>query len=72
MQINVWSGFSKRSNSTKRPTAGTVKTVVLKDPCDIKNPTFILESAANDFNYVEAFGNYYYCDCRHKIGRAHV
>ena len=64
MQINVWSGFSKRSNSTKRPTAGTVKNVVLKNPCDIKNPTFILESAANDFNYVEAFGNYYYCDCK--------
>ena len=63
MQINVWSGFSKRSNSTKRPTAGTVKTVVLKDIVNIKSPIFVIESATNDYNYVEAFGNYYYCDC---------
>ena len=65
MQITVYSNFSKRSNSTKRPTSGTVYTdVKLKEPCSLKSPTFILGTMANDINYVEAFGNYYYCDLK--------
>ena len=63
MQINVWQGFAKRSNSTKQPTTGTQKTVLLKEVVDVKSPSFIIESADNNYNYVEAFGNYYYCDC---------
>lgn len=63
MLINVWQGFSKRSNSTKQPTAGTQKIVLLKDIVNVKSPVFIIESADNNYNYVEAFGNYYYCDC---------
>lgn len=61
MQITVYSNFTKRKNSTKRPSSGGVgRTVTLKENTSVENPSFIL--ANNDFtiNYVEAFGNYYY------------
>lgn len=61
MQIIVWSGFSKRINSTKQPTGGTTVDVFLKAETDIKNPSFILTSTDFTINYVMAFGNYYFC-----------
>lgn len=62
MQINTWSGFSKRINSTKRPqpASATARTVLLKDGADIKNPIFELSTLDFTINYVEAFGNYYF------------
>ena len=61
MQIEVFSGFSKRHNSTKRPAAaGTQVTVLLKDGADIKTPTFELNTLDFSINYVKAFGNYYF------------
>lgn len=63
MTITVYSNFSKRRNSTARPTgAGTQKTVVLKEGTSIESPTFVLKS--NDFtiNYVNAFNHYYFVD----------
>lgn len=62
MQINTWSGFTKRINSTKRPqpASATARTVLLKDGADIKNPVFELSTLDFTINYVEAFGNYYY------------
>lgn len=68
MQINVWSNFAKRNNSTKQPTAGTAVSVLLKEECDIKNPTFILNSLDFSINYVEAFGNYYFADVKNLDG----
>lgn len=68
MQINVWSSFSKRNNSTKQPTAGTAVSVLLKEECDIKNPTFILNSLDFSINYVQAFGNYYFADVKNLDG----
>ena len=62
MQINTWSGFSKRINSTKRPqpASATIHTVLLKDGADIKSPVFELNILDFTINYVEAFGNYYF------------
>lgn len=60
MQITVYSGFSKRVNSTKQPLSGTTKTVVLKEETDIIHPTFILNTLDFTINYVQAFGNYYF------------
>lgn len=62
MQINTWSGFTKRINSTKRPqpASATAHTVLLKDGADIKNPIFELNTLDFTINYVEAFGNYYF------------
>ena len=37
MQIEIFSGFSKRHNSTKRPAAaGTAVNILVKDGADIK------------------------------------
>lgn len=63
MQIKYWSNFSKRVNSTKQPTGGTTVDVVLKDECDILNPSFILNTTNFNINYVQAFGNYYFAYC---------
>ena len=68
MQIKVFSGFSKRINSTKQPTGGTTVDVLLKDACSILNPTFILNTLDFSINYVQAFGNYYFCDVRNLDG----
>lgn len=68
LQIKTYSGFSKRFNSTKRPTGGTTKNVELKNETNIKSPTFILNTLDLNINYVEAFGNYYYCDVKNLDG----
>ena len=63
MTINYWTNFSKRKNSTKRPSGtGTSKTVTLKEGTSIEHPTFVFSS--NDFtiNYIQAFGHYYSVD----------
>lgn len=60
MTIKVWNTFDKRVNSTKQPTGGTQISVVLKENCSIENPVFILSSPIADYEYVEAFGRYYF------------
>lgn len=62
MLIKVFSNFSKRINSTKQPTGGTDVNVLLKDQCTILNPVFELNTLDFSINYVQAFGNYYFCD----------
>lgn len=60
MQIKYWKNFSKRRNSTKRPTGGTQLDVVLQEPCVIEAPHFILGFIDTEINYLTAFGHYYY------------
>ena len=60
MNINVWSTFTKRKNSTLQPTGGTQKTVVLKEECSLKNPVFILNEPIANYTYVEAFNEYFF------------
>ena len=61
MTIKTWAGFTKRKNSTARPSAGYVsRTVTLKDGTSIENPTFLLTGALFSIDYVEAFNNYYF------------
>lgn len=60
MNIKVWNNFSKRHNSTKQPSGGTDVTIVLKENCTIKKPTFILSRSYANTTYVQAFGFYYY------------
>lgn len=62
MQIKYWDNFSKRVNSTKIPTGGTTINVVLKEPTNIDNPSFILNGINLSMNYIEAFGKYYFVD----------
>ena len=65
MNITVYTSFSKRKNSTKQPTGGTiVSNVELKKSTSIHSPTFILGAITGvtmeSITYVKAFGNYYY------------
>lgn len=62
MQIKVFSNFTKRINSTKQPTGGTDVNVLLKDQCTVLDPVFELNTLDFSINYVQAFGNYYFCD----------
>lgn len=52
--VTFYSGFSKRSNSTKQPVSGTDKTVVLKESTSIENPTFILNESLSSVADVSA------------------
>ena len=59
--LTVYS-FSKRHRSTKQPSsAGTVKTITLKDGTDLISPVFLLNnSGVPSFNYCEFQGRYYF------------
>lgn len=56
--------FSKRKNSTKRPTGqGTEVPCLLKSATTFQNPTFILQKPMNDmlqFNYAKWADHYYF------------
>lgn len=57
--------FSKRENSTKRPTGGTTFQCYLKEPTSVVNPTIVIETSGNafpDYNYgyISTFGRYYF------------
>lgn len=58
--------FSKRKNSTKRPTGqGASVPCLLKSATTFQNPTFILQKPMNDmlqFNYAKWADHYYFID----------
>ena len=62
MTIKLWDNFSKRVNSTRRPSGGIEVNVQLKDNCSIENPVFLLAGGGGmpDYTYAEAFGHYYF------------
>lgn len=60
MELLYWKNFSKRRNSTKRPTGGTLVNVHLKENTTLEAPSFILNTTDHDINYVRAFDHYYF------------
>lgn len=62
MNITCFSGFSKKPNSTKRPSGGTDKSVVLKQPTSVLNPVFIIEGYNLSWNYIQWGVRYYFVD----------
>ena len=60
MEIIVYSGFSKRLNSTKRPTGGTSINVYLKHPTSVINPTFVISAFDTSWNYIKWGVRYYF------------
>lgn len=62
MQITLFSGFSKRPNSTKQPTSGTNVDVTLKESTSIETPTFILSGGVSSYENITAvkWGSRYY------------
>lgn len=64
MEIKLYT-FSKRTNSTKRPTDGTSFLVRLKERTDIYNPTFLLAeniTQVKAYNYATYDNLYYYVE----------
>lgn len=62
LSITVYSGFSKRLNSTKRPTGGTNIDVVLKQPTSIIHPAFKITGFNTSWNYIQWGNRYYFVD----------
>lgn len=60
MTVQFVGNFSKRRNSTKQPSGGTSRTVVLKEGTSMMKPAFLLSSALYTWNYAIWDGRYYY------------
>lgn len=60
LNFEFWK-FSKRKDSTKRPsTSGTIISVNLKHPTSEEEPTLTIQGFNTDFNYCKGLGNYYF------------
>lgn len=63
MELVVYSGFTKKRNSTKIPDAqGTTYDVKLKDGCSILAPSFLISGVDLSANYCKFNNRYYYID----------
>ena len=62
MNITLYTNFSKRINSTKRPAGGESRDVKLKDNTSIERPVFLLRGSLPNYNYAQFDGRYYYID----------
>lgn len=65
MNITLYTSFSKRKNSTKVPTGGTlVQNVELKKPTSLHDPIFVLGPVTGvtmeNVTYVKAFNHYFF------------
>lgn len=55
--------FSKRKNSTGRPSGGTGKNIYIKDPSSVLNPQILLETSnptSYNYCYISTFDRYYF------------
>ena len=63
MVIDVYSGFSKKPNSTKQPsTPRATLTVRLKEACSVLRPVFLVNQYNLSDNYVKWGSRYYYIE----------
>lgn len=63
MQARFYKNFSKRTNSTKRPSSSdtyTTKNVVLKDNTSLMTPAFLLTGVDFEWSYVYWNSHYYF------------
>lgn len=63
MDMYYWTGFSKRENSTKKPSdTGNKVEILLKEDTSIDAPSIILTGAPMniDYCYIPDFGKYYF------------
>lgn len=62
MSVNIRAtSFTKKKNSTKRPSSYSKSyDVLIKDNCDWNNPTFILNASDFPYNYIRWGDQYYF------------
>ena len=73
MKLTYWLDFSKRQNSTKRPTtAGIDIDVYLKDDTSLERPVFIVSGELRSWSYcyVPSLGRYYFTNDIVSISRS--
>lgn len=70
--------FSKRTNSTAKPTGGSVFSGLLREPCGVIRPSVSFEFAAGvnpsayNYAYIPDFGRYYFVNEWTSVGRLWV
>lgn len=70
--------FSKRKNSTVKPTGGTVFSGLMREPCGVIRPSVSFEFAAGvnpsayNYAYIPTFGRYYFINEWTSVGRLWV
>lgn len=70
--------FSKPRNSTAKPTAGTVFSGLMREPCGVIRPSVSFEFAAGanpsayNYAYIPTFGRYYFISEWTSVGRLWV
>lgn len=62
MEIVLYNGFSKRINSTKRPSGGTSVNALLKKNTSVVAPIFELTNFDTSVNYIKWGNRYYFVD----------
>lgn len=72
MVIELFKGFSKKVNSTKRPSNGIPKNVKLKDKCSKESPIFIINEMDFNFNYVKWDDHFYFIDDISVLSNTHM
>lgn len=60
MQILLYPNFSKKQNSTKQPSGGYSRSVVLKDNCSVLNPVFLIDGVDLSVTYCRWNNRYYF------------
>lgn len=60
MELIFYSNFSKKVNSTKRPSGGVTYDVKLKQGTSVENPTFLISGINLDVNYCKWNNHYYF------------
>lgn len=60
MELRAYNGFNKRKNSTKRPSGGSTRNVVLLEDCSLYEPIFECNYWDYNDNYIKWAGRYYY------------
>lgn len=60
MIVTFYKNFSKRINSTLRPTGGTDLTCYMKDDCSVLSPVFLIDGIDLGYNYCKFNDRYYF------------
>lgn len=60
MIVTFYKNFSKRTNSTLRPTGGTDLTCYMKDDCSVLSPVFLIDGIDLGYNYCKFNDRYYF------------
>lgn len=60
MEVTFYSNFRKKVNSTKRPSGGIKKEVLIKDKCDLHSPVLKIQGSGREYNYFQIDNTYYF------------